>query len=244
MKLDGKVGIVTGGAQNIGKSIVHRLASEGETIIIADLKNSQGEKVAHEMCQLGHKVYFYPTDVTNSENVEKLMEHCANTYGKIDTLVTSAGVLTPPISFEENSEELFDKVIAVNLKGTFLCMKAVAPYMKKIKCGSIITISSRAGMRVGIKNAPYGCSKAGVIMLTQCAAKEFAEFGIRVNSLAPGLTEADSVTDEVRTHLAKTLLMGDLVNPKEHGALVAFLASDEAKHLTGVTITIDGGQNL
>lgn len=244
MKLTGKVGIVTGGAQNIGKAIVSRLARDGETIVIADLPSSAGDEAAKKLYGAGYAVEFFPVDVTDSKNVEKLFEYTYKKYGRIDTLVTSAGVLTPPLSFEDNSEELFDKVIAVNLKGTFLCIKAAIPYMKEQRSGSIICISSRAGLRVGIKNAPYGCSKAGVIMLVQCAAKELAEYRVRVNSIAPGLTETESVTDEVREHLAKTLLMGDLVNPKEHGAMVSFLASDEACHLTGVAITLDGGQNL
>ena len=243
-RLEGKVGIVTGGGQNIGKAIATRLASDGETVVIADLESSPGLKTASELSAAGYNVKFIPTDVTKSAEIDSLMKEVNDSYGKISTLVTCAGVLTPPLSFEDNSEELFDTVVAVNLKGTFLCIKSAIPYMKTQRDGSIICIASRAGVRVGIKNAPYGCSKAGVIMLVQYAAKELAEFGVRVNSISPGLTEVESVTDEVREHLTKTLLMGSLVDPAEHSSVISMLASDECKHLTGVNITIDGGQNL
>lgn len=244
MRLDGKIGIVTGGGQGIGKAIATRLAMDGETVVIADLAGSQGPKTAEDLSAAGYKAKFIPVDVTSSESVDSLMKQTWDTYGSISTLVTCAGILTPPLSFEDNSEQLFDKVIAVNLKGTFLCIKSAIPYLKKQRSGSIICIASRAGIRVGIKNAPYGCSKAGVIMLAQCAAKELAEYGVRVNTLAPGLTDVESVTEEVKEHLSKTLLMGSLVDPAEHGSVVSYLASDECGHLTGVTITLDGGQNL
>jgi 3-oxoacyl-[acyl-carrier protein] reductase len=244
MNLDGKIGIVTGGGQGIGKAIATRLAMDGETVVIADLAGSAGAKTAEALNGAGYKSKFIPVDVTSASDVDALMRETFESFGSISTLVTCAGILTPPLSFEDNSEALFDKVIAVNLKGTFLCIKSVIPYLKKQRSGSIICIASRAGIRVGIKNAPYGCSKAGVIMLAQCAAKELAEYGVRVNSLAPGLTEVESVTQEVKDHLSKTLLMGSLVDPEEHGSVVSYLASDECKHLTGVTITLDGGQNL
>ena len=244
MKLEGKIGIITGGGQGIGKAIASRLAADGETVVIADLENSSGAKTADELKTAGFKALFIPTDVTNSSEVELLMKKTCENFGEISTLVTCAGIIPPIMPFEDIPEELFDKVLAVNLKGTFLCIKSAIPYLKQKRSGSIICIASRAGFRVGMKNVSYGSSKAAVVMLAQHAAKELAEFGIRVNILAPGLTEVGSIDNVVRKHLESTLLLGSLVNPDEIATAASMLASDDFPHMTGGVFSIDGGQNL
>ena len=238
-ELAGKVAIVTGAGQGMGKAIALLLASKGIKVIIADINEVVAYKVADEIDGLGVKV-----DVTKEEQVENMVKATLEKYGSIDILVNNAGILRPT-RINDITKTEWDLVLDVNLNGTFLCTKAVLKTMKKNSYGRIINMSSSAGRSVStLGGAHYTAAKAGVLGLTRAVAKEMAPFGITVNSVCPGLIDTEMVRSDCSTEQIKkyedSFPIPRLGTPEEVAALVLFLISD-ATYITGAAIDINGG---
>ena len=238
-ELTGKVAIVTGAGQGMGKAIALLLASKGIKVVIADINEVVANKVADEIGALGVKV-----DVTKEDEVESMAKATLEKYGRIDILVNNAGVLRPT-KIEDISKKEWDFVLDVNLNGTFLCTKAVLKTMKENGYGRIINMSSSAGRSVStIGGAHYTAAKAAILGFTRAVAKETASFGVTVNSVCPGLIDTEMVRSDCSVEqidkYEKSFPIHRLGTPEEVAALVLFLISDAA-YITGAAIDINGG---
>ncbi|MFQ5867647.1 MAG: SDR family NAD(P)-dependent oxidoreductase [bacterium] len=241
MKLKEKIALVTGSTKGIGKAIAFELAREGANIVINSRNQSEAEQVAHGIHdKMGVKTLALRADVSSIEEVKTLVKKTVDYFGRIDILVNNAGVFEI-CPFLQISEDTWDKVIGINLKGTFLCSKLALPIMLKQKSGVIVNMSSMAAKTGGILPvAHYAASKAGIIALTKALAREFAPYGIRVNAVAPGVIKtkmAESQAEEKR----KIIPLGDLGEPEDVAKAVSFLVSDDACYITGEVIDVNGG---
>jgi 3-oxoacyl-[acyl-carrier protein] reductase len=236
------VGIVTGGASGIGLAICKRFVEEGAKVIIADINQSESIKVAQALGL--ENAIAVPTDVSDPVSVEETTRRAIERFGRIDILVNNAGIC-PLRSLEEISVQEWDKVLAVNLKGAFLFSKAVLPKMKEQRYGRIISISSVAGKMGGVVvGAHYAASKAGLIALTMCIARQYAKFGITANVICPVTTLTPltaSWPPELLDGLKRQIPLGRLAMPEDIAAAAAFLASDEAAFITGEVLDVNGG---
>ncbi|HJX03209.1 MAG TPA: SDR family oxidoreductase, partial [Dehalococcoidia bacterium] len=191
MLLSGKVAIITGGAKGIGKGISLKFAEEGCNIAIADINEEEAANTLTDVKAKGAKGIFVRCDHTDSQQVQQMVGKVISEYGKIDILVNNAGGFGPPVSFTDLSEDEWDRRIALNLKGVFLCCRAVAPHMIARKSGKIINMASIAAIAAGPPAAHYGASKGGIMSLTLDLAVELARFNICVNSILPGTIRTD-----------------------------------------------------
>jgi len=245
MKLKDKVAIVTGGARGIGKAICLRLAKEGAKIVIFDLMNELALKVAEKIKEEGGESLTIPVDVSSLCSVEQAVEKVIDKFKRIDILVNNAGITKDKLILRMKEED-WDKVIQVNLKGAFNCLKVVLKFMSRQRYGRIVNISSVIGLRGNVGQANYAASKAGVIALTKSAAREFAKRGITVNAIAPGFIHT-SMTQELlntRKDLLDQIPIGRVGKPEEVAGLVSYLVSEDAAYITGETIRIDGGMSM
>jgi len=239
MKLSGKIAVVTGGAKGIGMEICKAFAQEGATVIAADMG---------EMSYQMENVVGMKLNVTDVPGVQAFYDQVIATYGKIDILVNNAGI-TKDAMTRKMTDDMWDLVLNVNLKGVFNLTRLVGPQMETIGGGSIINISSVVGVYGNIGQANYAASKAGIIGLTMTWAKEFARKGIpvRVNAIAPGYVMTDilkTVPEELLQSFAKMTMLGRLGQPEEIAKVAAFLACDDASYITGQTINVSGGMRL
>ena len=247
MDLAEKVAIVTGAGQGLGWAIAKRLADDGACLVIADINWERAQEKAALLQKMGQEAMAIKVDVSKAKEVAHMVEQVLEKFGRIDILVNNAGILGPYFPVEEYPEELWDQVIAVNLKGTFLCCKAVIPIMKKQGKGSIVNIASVAGKEGNANMAPYSASKGAIITLTKTLGKELATSQIRVNAVSPALLETEmtqSMTPEQRALLTSKIPMGRLGKPEEVAAVVKFLVSDEASFVTGQCYDISGGRSV
>jgi len=240
-RLKGKIALVTGSTKGIGKAIAFELAKEGANLVINSRNQSEAEQVGHQIHdEMGVKTLALRTDVSNIEEVKTLMKKTVDYFGRIDILINNAGVFEI-CPFLQISEDTWDKIIDINLKGTFLCSKLALPIMVKQKSGVIVNMSSMAAKTGGLLPvAHYAASKAGIIALTKALAREFAPYGIRVNAVAPGVIKtkmAESQAEEKR----KIIPLGDLGEPEDVAKAVSFLVSDDASYITGEVINVNGG---
>lgn len=240
-RLDGKVAIITGGAGGMGKMHGKYFIREGAKVVIADLESSDGKNVADE---LGENAMFVAFDVTDESSWESLVKETEDKFGPVNVLVNNAGIVSQG-SIADTSLEKYRQTIHINQDGVFLGMKHVLPSMKKVDNGSIINISSIAGMVGGENNLAYTASKFAVRGMTKAAAAEFAQFGIRVNSVHPGvirtpMTEQEGVKELVQ-EMEKDIPLKRIAEPEEITNLVLFLASDESSYSTGTEFVADGG---
>jgi NAD(P)-dependent dehydrogenase (short-subunit alcohol dehydrogenase family) len=261
MRLAGKVAIVTGGGSGIGRGIALAMAREGADVAIPDIQVINAEKVAEELKGLGRKSLAMKTDVTSSADVKGMMERTREAFGKIDILVNNAGMAGPTgMPFTNNTEEDWDKTFAVNTKSVFLTCKAIAPYFIERKAGRIINIASIAGPLSSLTMPPYSVAKQGVITFTRIVAKELAAHGVTVNAICPGVLWT-AFWEKLAAHIAATnpafagmtprevfeKRVTDIVpmkceqTPDDIGNAAAFLASDEARYITGQALNVDGG---
>ena len=239
-----KKAMITGASQGIGKAIALRLAGDGYDIINVDYGSQEiADEMKREVESLGVNCDFYKCDVSNFEDTEQLVKKCIDNYGGIDVLVNNAGI-TADTLFSVMSESAFDKVIAVNLKGTFNMMRHISRKMLRKRSGCVVNISSVVGVMGNAGQANYSASKAGVIGLTKSAAKEFAPRGIRVNAVAPGFIATamtDELTDEQKKAFIDVIPLKRIGTAQDVANAVAFLVSDNASYITGQVVMVDGG---
>jgi NAD(P)-dependent dehydrogenase (short-subunit alcohol dehydrogenase family) len=243
--LSGRVAIVTGAGQGMGRAVARALAERGAAVVVNDLNPESAEAAAAELRQGGAEAIAVAADVIDAAAVRSLVEQTLVRYGAIHVLINNAGVLRPTKVIEIPEAE-WDWVIAVNLKGTFLCSQAVLPAMQAAGWGRIVNVSSTAGKNVStVGGAHYTAAKAGILGFTRHLAKEVAADGITVNAVCPGLIDTEMVRatiDDARTDAyARGFPIPRLGKPEEVAELVAFLASDRAAYITGASLDINGG---
>ncbi len=243
MKLENQVAVVTGGARGIGKAICRHLAQEGAKLAIVDVVQDVAEQTAEEFRQNGVDAQAFIANVADPEDVTRMVNEILKAFSKIDILVNNAGITRDNLLIRMKESE-WDQVIAVNLKGTFNCIKAVARPMMKARSGKIINIASVVGVMGNAGQANYSASKAGVIGLTKTAAKELATRNITVNAVAPGYIQTDmteKLSDEAKDAFLTVIPLKRPGQADDVAAAVTFLASSGASYVTGQTLNIDGG---
>jgi len=250
-KLNNKVAIVTGGGTGIGRTIALGFAAEGADVVICSRNIANLDKVSGEIESLGRRSLAIAADISDKQQIVVMVKQTVDTFGQIDILVNNAGI-AHVINLLDTSEEIWDEIINTNLKGTFLCIQAVAGHMIKKKYGKIINISSVAGRGSGLDNGvSYCASKAGVIQVTQNAAFELGPYGINVNCIAPGLTVTPMVRNAMRTEeefevflegRKSAAVLGRLGEPEDIANAAVFLASDDSSFISGQTVPVDGGR--
>jgi 3-oxoacyl-[acyl-carrier protein] reductase len=243
--LSGKVAVVTGAAQGIGREIALSLAENGARVIVTDVTD-QVFDVVKEIEALGGEGLAIKCDVTDPAEGKDVVSEVLGKYGRVDIVVNNAGIY-PARAFTEMTEEEWDRVLRINLRGTFHCTKAALPTMIKQRYGKIINISSIAGSVVGFQNlVHYFASKAGIVGFTRSLALEVAQYGININAVAPGPIETPGTkTNEiVYEQTRKAIPLNRWGLPKDVANLVVFLASDDSSFITGQCIVVDGGYTL
>lgn len=241
--LDGKVAVVTGAARGIGRAIAEELANAGADIAVCDVKQEWLNDAVESISKIGRKVKAVAVDVSNAQQVNDAVEGVIKEFGKIDIMVNNAGITRDTLLIRM-SEEDWDQVLDVNLKGTFLFTKAVARPMMKQRSGNIVNIASIIGLIGNAGQCNYSASKAGVIALTKSTAKELAARNIRVNAVAPGFIESkmtDGLPEEVKKQMLDAIPMKVFGKPADVSKVVLFLAGDASSYITGQVINISGG---
>jgi len=249
MRLKDKVTLITGGAAGIGRATAQRFAEEGAIVVICDVNEEAGQKVAKE---LGSAASFYKVDVSNRQAVQEWVDAVYKKLGRIDVLVNNAGILRDNQLVKMKDGELakqmpeadFDLVISINLKGVFNCAQAVAPYMAKQGSGVILNASSVVGLDGNFGQTNYVATKAGVIGMTKVWARELGRYGVRVNAVAPGFTATEiisSMPEKVIEGMKARTPLGRMGEPRDIANAYLFLASDDASFITGEVLRVDGG---
>jgi 3-oxoacyl-[acyl-carrier protein] reductase len=247
MNLTDRVAIVTGGGRGIGRAIAVRLAEAGVKVVVNDVGSAEpANSVVEEIKALGRQSIAVLADISVKTDVERLVETAKDTFGKIDILVNNAGIARDQLLLRMSDEE-WDKVLAVNLKGAFLCSRAVLRHMIRQRWGRIISIASIVGIVGNPGQANYGASKAGIIGLTRTLAKEIGSRQITVNAVAPGFIDTE-MTQRLgaswKEELKNRIPLGYVGSPRDVAEAVAFLASEEARYITGQVLNVDGGAAL
>ena len=250
-RLDNKVAIVTGGSLGIGKATCKALAKEGAAVAITDIKDEEGKKLAEEIKNDGGKAIYRSLDVSNEKQVKEVFAEVKNEFGKIDILVNNAGISGVNKPTHEITGEEWDQLMDINVKGVFFCIKHAVPAMKENNGGSIINLSSIYGIIGAGDIPPYHASKGAVRLMTKNDAIIYAKDKIRVNSVHPGFIwtplvenmgkESEEGVEKFRENLDSLHPIGHVGEPEDIAYGVVYLASDEAKFLTGSELVIDGG---
>ncbi|HVM31967.1 MAG TPA: 3-oxoacyl-[acyl-carrier-protein] reductase [bacterium] len=243
MSLKDKVAVVTGGNRGIGKEIALTLAQAGAQVAICGTNEETLKAAASQIEALGVKSFYLKTDVSKAADVEAFAAKVLETFGKVDILVNNAGITKDNLLLRMG-EDQWDDVIAVNLKSAFLMTKLFVKPMMKARQGRIVNLSSIVGVRGNGGQANYAASKAGLIGFTKTVAREFASRGITCNAVAPGFIQTDmthALGDKAKEELMKEIPLGFLGESKDVAAAVLFLASDEARYITGQVLCVDGG---
>jgi NAD(P)-dependent dehydrogenase (short-subunit alcohol dehydrogenase family) len=245
--LTGKVAVVTGSAKGIGYEVAGVLAAAGAKVVIADLKQEQCEESAKALCEEGLEAIGVSVDVSKKESVKQMIGQVASKYGTIDILINNAGVTVPESPIFDVTEEAWDFVHNVDLKGLYFTSQAVAEAMKESgNGGRIVNLCSAAGIMTPKYVSVYGAAKAGVAHLTKIMAKEWARFGINVNAVAPGYVNTDMIkgmleNEKNATVVLKSIPMRRYGEVKDVAGVILFLVTEASSYLTGVIIPIDGG---
>jgi len=246
-KLDGKTAVVTGASRGIGRAIALQLANEGANVVVNFSGSEQkAQQVVDEIQALGSTAIAVQANISDSDSVQQLMNAALEQFGSIDILVNNAGITRDNLLMRMKEDE-WDDVMNTNLKGVFLCTKAVTRQMMKQRAGRIINISSIVGVMGNAGQANYVAAKAGVIGLTKTTARELASRNILVNAIAPGFitTEmTDTLPEDVKSSMLAQIPLAKLGQPEDIAKAVVFLASDDASYMTGQTLHIDGGMYM
>jgi len=245
-KLKDKVAIVTGSGSGIGAASARRLAKEGARVAVVDLDGSAAEKVAQEINDAGGQAMWKQVDVSSKQDVDQLVQDVLDRWGQIDILVNNAG-FGEVQWFIDTDESMWDKTIAVNLKGTMFFSQAVLPDMIKRKSGKIINIASTGGKLGGAMLAIYSATKAGVSAFSKALAREVARHNIHVNDICPGPIETpmfNSMPQQLQKGSMASITIKRLGQPEEIAAAIFFLASDDSSFITGHSLMVDGGQSM
>lgn len=245
MLLAGKNALVTGAGQGIGRAIALTLAEQGANVAINDIAESRASEVAGEVTAVGRKGIAIVGDVSSASDVKAMFAKTAQEFGRIDIVVNNAGIILKN-AFWEITEAEWEKIMAINLKGVFLCCQAAAEYMRPQKSGKIINIASIAGKRGGgvLGNTAYAASKGGVLGLTKGLARELGPYGINVNAITPGLTETEmtqSISPEKKEFVVKSIALGRPGKPQDIANAAVFLASSLSDFISGEMMDVDGG---
>ena len=243
MELKGKVALVTGGAQGIGKAVALMLARHGADVVVADVNLEKAAETAKEVEATGRGAMAVSVDVTRLSDVENMVESAIGRFGRIDILINNAGIARDKLILRMTEED-WDAVLDVNLKGTFNCTKAVIKHMSKQRSGKIVNIASVVGEMGNAGQANYSASKAGVIGLTKTIAREFSQRGINVNAIAPGYIQTpmtDVLPDKAKEELKRMIPMERLGQPEDVAYAVLFLVSDASSYVTGQVLNVNGG---
>ena len=248
MRLKDRVAVITGGANGIGEAYVVGMAKEGARVVIADTDQKAGERIIQEIKKAGEEGIFIRTDVSQKKDVGKMVAETIKKYGKLDIIVNNAGILfTAPV--EETTEEMWDKLLAVNVKGLFFCAQAAAKEMKKQKKGKIINISSIAAIGGQAGLCAYSSTKGAVLPITRVFALELAPYNIQVNAILPGTTDtgmakAAMADPEWTRQVTAGIPMGRLGKTQDLLGAVLYFASDDSNYCTGQTLIVDGGFSM
>lgn len=240
---EGKVAVVTGAARGIGQAIARRLAQEGADVVICDLQAEWLAETAGIVEGLGRKALPLAVDVGDSEAVNACINEVVKVFGKVDIMVNNAGI-TKDTLLVRMSDDDWDAVLRVNLKGTFLFSRAVAKHMMKQRSGAIVNIASISGVIGTAGQANYAASKAGVIALTKSTANELAARGVRANAIAPGFISSkmtDALSEDVRKQYLSRIPLGRFGTVEDIANAVVFLASEQSSYMTGQTLHVNGG---
>lgn len=244
MKLKGKTAIITGSGRGLGKAIAFKLGSMGANIVLNDIPASDSiDQTAEEFKAAGINVAVTKGDVRNFEDAEAMVKTAVKTFGSVDILVNNAGITRDNLMLRMTEQE-WDDVLNINLKGAFLCTKAASKVMLKQRSGKIINIASVAGVMGNVGQANYSAAKAGMIGLTKSTAKELASRGINCNAIAPGVIKSkmtDVLPDSVKENYLNNIPLKRFGTPEDVANVIAFLASSDSDYITGQVIHIDGG---
>ena len=243
MKLAGKIALITGAAQGIGKAIALLFAKNGADIIVADIFLEKAQETAKEIEAIGQKAMAIKVDVANPKEIEQMVQSILERFGQIDILINNAGITRDKLILRMTEEE-WDAVLDINLKGTFLCTRAVIRHMAKRRFGKIVNIASVVGLMGNAGQANYSASKAGVIGLTKTLAREFAQRGIHVNAIAPGYIETpmtDAIPEKAKEEMKRMIPMERLGRPEDVAEGALFLVSEASSYITGQILNINGG---
>lgn len=241
--LTGKVALVTGAAQGIGKATAHLLARQGADVVVWDVNLEKADEVAREIQALGRRSMAMRVDVSRWEEVDRMVQAVVDQLGKIDLLINNAGIARDKLILRMTEED-WDAVLDINLKGTFNCTKAVIRYMSKQRSGRIVNIASVVGEMGNAGQANYAASKAGVIGLTKTIAREFAQRGITVNAIAPGYIQTamtEALPEKAKEALKSLIPMERLGQPEDVAQAVLFLVSEASSYITGQVLNVNGG---
>jgi len=244
MQLEGKTAVITGSGRGLGKAVALKLAQLGANIVLNDIESSDSiDATAEEFKAAGYNVTVAKGDVRNAVDVKAMISTAVEAFGSVDILVNNAGI-TRDKPMALMSEDDWDLVLDINLKGAFFCTKFAAKQMMKQRYGRIINIASVAGRYGNQGQANYSASKAGLIGLTKTTAKEFASRGVTCNAVAPGIIQSkmtDVLPEEVKKKYLENIPLGRFGTPEDVAGVVAFLASDDSGYVTAQVIDIDGG---
>jgi NAD(P)-dependent dehydrogenase (short-subunit alcohol dehydrogenase family) len=244
--LENKVALVTGGTSGIGKATALAFAAAGAKVVFSGRREPEGEDTANSIRKSGAECLFVRSDVSNEQDIQSLIQKTVATYGRLDIAFNNAGIDSPIKPLHEQSVEDFDKLMAINVRGLFLCMKSEIQQMLTQGTGVIVNTSSVVGMIAFAGASPYVASKHAVMGLTRAAALDYAKQGIRVNAVNPGfiateMTDRISSTGITSEQLGSMAPMGRMGQPEEIAANVVFLCSDAASYITGQPLVVDGG---
>ncbi len=253
-ELGGRVAVVTGGGQGIGRATALELARLGADVVVAELNAESAERTAKEVRNLGRKALALPTDVTKRSDLTRMVDSVRAELGRIDVLVNNAGIYRAALPLDV-TEEHWDAIMTVNARAVFFASQAVLPVMISQRRGAIVNLASMAGKIGSPNNLPYNVSKAAVVSLTKSLALAHAKEGIRVNCVCPGFVETDMWTrvardqgavmgisaEEFTRRRAQTVPLGRMERPEDVAAVIGFLASDRAGYMTGQALSVDGG---
>lgn len=250
MRLQNKVAFITGAGSGIGRAAAKLFAREGARVVVVDVDTTSGNETVKQIAEQGGQGIFFQCDVSKSSEIKKVIDHTVDHYGRLDVIYNNAGI-APAGNVVDTSEEIWDSVMSVNLKGPFLGCKYAIPHMVKRGGGSIINTASVNGLFALPNETAYDASKAAVILLTKAIALDFGSKNIRANCICPGITETPlfykvaNLSGDVKKYIAESAKMNyafqRLIKPEEVANVALFLASDESSGVTGAAYTVDGG---